>query len=366
METHDDVGWESATTGDPVELLQTKHHLVESVGLGDKDSDIWKTLLVWMDTAYPTDPQGPRLILVTTSVAEPGTAAYALRSETRDESTALFKLTEAASNSSAKATEKARATFLKLSDADRMIFLSRVAIADGAVRSEGLEEELRVALWASLPSDHQDLFLSLVWKWWARTALRMLQGEKKSVSAVEAQQSISNIRDGFTAGRLPTLVDLADVDEGVVVAAHHDEKFVHQLRWVECGETNLRKAVVDYYRAYTQVHRWLTEDLIASPELDKFEDNLKDEWQRVFADMQEDLGEDADERVKVKAGRRLLRQLRDSTNVTVRSGYDDLFFARGRRHALADRGLIGWHPDFEHRLETLMLGAVTSSGTAER
>jgi hypothetical protein len=60
--------------------------------------------------------------------------------------------------------------------------------------------------------------------------------------------------------------------------------------------------------------------------------------------MQEDLGEDADERVKVEAGRRLLRQLRGSTNVTVRSGHDNLFFARGRRHALADRGRSGLRP----------------------
>ena len=68
-------------------------------------------------------------------------------------------------------------------------------------------------------------------------------------------------------------------------------------------------------------------------ELEKFEDNLRDEWQRVFADMVEDLGAAADETAKIAAGKALLRRLRDSTAVNVRPRYNDPFFARGRRHA---------------------------------
>jgi hypothetical protein len=39
--------------------------------------------------------------------------------------------------------------------------------------------------------------------------------------------------------------------------------------------------------------------------------------------------------------------LRDSTAVTVRSRYTDPFFARGKRHELADDGPVGWHPEFQ-------------------
>jgi hypothetical protein len=51
LETHDDVAWESS--GTPMELLQTKHHVGTSTGLGDKATDMWKTLLVWMNWHAP-------------------------------------------------------------------------------------------------------------------------------------------------------------------------------------------------------------------------------------------------------------------------------------------------------------------------
>jgi hypothetical protein len=67
--------------------------------------------------------------------------------------------------------------------------------------------------------------------------------------------------------------------------------------------------------------------------------------------------EDA-EKVKVKAGRKLLRYLLDSTAVTVRTHYNEGFFARGKRHELAGHDSpelrIGWHPDFVDRIEALV------------
>jgi hypothetical protein len=336
-----------------------------STGLGDKDTDIWKTLLVWMNTARPADPQGPALILVTTSVAQPGTAAYALRKDVRDTSTAVIKLTEAARSSSADNTKKARERFLALTDAERQIFLARVVVADGAPNADDLDDKLTQVLWHALPYSHEELFLALVWSWWAGIALDMLRGRRAFMSVREARAAISHLRNQFSEDNLPTTVELADVDESYVIAVHGENVFVHQMRWVEFNETNLRKAIVDYYRAVTQATKWLTEDLIGLHELEKFEDNLRDEWQRVFADMVEDLGGDADETAKIAAGKALLRRLRDSTAVNVRPRYNDPFFARGRRHVLADSGDVGWHPDFQSRLESL-LGVAASPGAPDR
>jgi hypothetical protein len=352
LETHDDVAWEES--GSPVELLQAKHHVGVSTGLGDMATDIWKTLLVWMNTAQPTDPQGPALVLVTTSVAQPGSAAYAMRRGVRDTSAAVSKLTVAARSSAADNTEKARERFLKLTEAERHIFLARVVVADGAPTADHLDEKLMRILWHALPHRNQELFLSMVWRWWAGVALDMLRKRRPVMSAGEAHAAISDVRDHFSDDNLPTTVELGDVDESFVVAVHGEDAFVHQMRWVGCNEVNLRKAIVDYYRAVTQATKWLTEDLIGMHELERFENNLRDEWERVFADMVEDLGLDADDTMKITAGKELLRRLRDSTAVNVRSQYNDPFFARGRRHILADSGDIGWHPDFQSRLENLL------------
>jgi hypothetical protein len=123
---------------------------------------------------------------------------------------------------------------------------------------------------------------------------------------------------------------------------------------VRLGTENLRRAIVDYYRSVTQTTDWLDRDLVGLAELERFEANLKDEWARAFGDMLEDLPEDADEETRARLGKALLRRLRDSTVVTVRSRYTDPFFARGKRHELADMSEIGWHPDFQRRLEELL------------
>ena len=61
-----------------------------------------------------------------------------------------------------------------------------------------------------------------------------------------------------------------------------------------------------------------------------------------------------DEETRARLGKALLRRPRDSTVVCVRSRYTDPFFARGKRHELADMSEIGWHPDFQRRLEELL------------
>lgn len=86
LEMHDDIAWEDAS-GNPTELLQAKLHRKANAGLGDRDTDVWKTLGNWMARSDATDPNGADLALVTTSTAQPGTAAYLLRPApaTRDE-----------------------------------------------------------------------------------------------------------------------------------------------------------------------------------------------------------------------------------------------------------------------------------------
>jgi len=130
--------------------------------------------------------------------------------------------------------------------------------------------------------------------------------------------------------------------------------FVQQMRWVAYPPRNLQKAIIDYYRACTQAVRWLDEDLVGVDELERFELELVDEWEREFEWMLDGLDEDADENAKQQAGKALLRTLLGETRVNVRARYNDPFFARGQRHALADAGGIGWHADFKTRIAEVL------------
>jgi hypothetical protein len=79
IETLDDVTFET-TSGDPKDLLQTKHHRIGTGSLTDASPDIWKTLRIWFEGhASSVIPATAKLYLVTTGTAPDGTAASYLR-----------------------------------------------------------------------------------------------------------------------------------------------------------------------------------------------------------------------------------------------------------------------------------------------
>ena len=355
LEMHDDVAWD--VDGNPTELLQTKHHQAAARTLSDTSDDIWRSLLAWLDTASPSDSAGPLLHLVSTDVAPVGGAAYLLRPDSRDEPAALTRLMNAASTSSSETTARARARFLDLGEAGQRVFVSRIVVVDGAPRLEDVDVEARRALAWALPRGHEDLFMHMLWGWWDEQAITILRGHRTGIAVPEVNQKINDLRDQFTLDRLPTLVELHDVDPAEIVAKHTEHPFIEQLTWINWPPVNLQKAVIDYFRAYTQTMRWVSEDLIGIDELQRFEEELVDEWEREFEFMRIDLGENASETDKKQAGSKLLRQLIDATMVKVRARYDEPFFARGKRHELADNGQVGWHADFETRLQALLTPA---------
>lgn len=351
LELHDDVSWEQE--GKPVELLQIKHHVDHERGLGDMDVDLWKTLAVWMDAHAPADPLGPVLTLVTTRVVTQG-AAYVLRPESRQPGQARQRLDVAAADSTNEATDVARKKYLALEDAERDVFIGRIHVLDGAPQAgAALEKAVEEALYFALPPGHEKSFLEQLWGWWYRQAVEILRRERDTVSGMDIRLKVQEIADGYKPDSLPTLVEREDVEIDVE-KTYGDQVFVTQLRWILHSAQMLQKAMVDYYRSYVQRAQWVDRDLIGIGELEKFEDNLADEWERAFDAMNLQLGDQANEDDKQKAGHALFQEVSNQTAVKVRERYTEPFFMRGRLHDFADSGRLGWHPDFQDRLKELL------------
>ncbi len=370
LELHDDVAWTDVEdTTDAVELLQIKLHTTSrAAGLGDMATDMWKTLQIWMDRDDVGDPQGPELALVTTSVASAGTAAHALRPDTRDVHLALALLTRAAEGSTSSHTEQSRAAFLALSQSVQTSLLARSSVLDGQMRPEDLDGAVREALTWGLPTGGQqaeDRFVAQVWHYWRDVAIDMLARRRSSVSVTEVRTFVRELRDRYTTENLPTTVPLSAVtDEHIQLYA--GSRFVKQLSLIDYAGPALRNAIIDYHRAVTQETEWLSDSLLGVRELRSFEEELRFEWTRQFANMVQDLELNAlspvdAEATKRRAGRILLNYLLNSTAVTVRAHYNEGFYARGKRHELAGHDdisqRIGWHPDFVERLEAMGVGA---------
>jgi hypothetical protein len=357
LELHDDVAWE--VDGTPTELLQVKHHVTATRGLADKDDDLWRTIRSWLDSRRADDPCPPALILVTTGTAADGSAAAKLRPGLGHEPEAARLLLEAAARESTAArTDDVRERFLGLSEPDRKAFVARIRVLDGQpLIGEDLDVELRRALYYVLPKNHEATFVEQLWGWWHGVVIALLRQTRGTIRALDVKAKIDDLRNSFAGDNLPTLVHRDDV-EFDVEQTYADRNFVEQLRWIAFTAKLLQKAMIDYYRAYTQSALWLEDNLVALDELAHFEGDLKDEWERQFEYMTLKLPIDADDAARVEAGRELFRLVTERSTIRLRT-YDEPFFTHGKFHELADDGRVGWHPDFQARLEALLLGGTS-------
>ena len=354
LELHDDVAWED--DGTPTELLQLKHHVNAAGRLGDKDDDLWRTFRVWMDAHAPGDPSGPTLSLVTTETAAEGSAGAALRpSSARDTAEARRLLETAARVSTAQASEDVRQRFLDLPEPDRAVFVDRIYVLDAAPTiGDALDAQLRRALYPVLPKDHEQAFIDQLWGWWHRLAVALLRRERGTVTALDVKAKVDELRNSFAGDNLPTLVRREDIDFDVE-QTYARRPFVEQLRWIGLTAKLLQKAMIDYYRAYTQSALWVEDNLVALDELQDFEADLVDEWERQFEFMTMKLPEGADKGEQRRAGEELFRLVTENSSVRLRA-YDEPFYTHGTLHGLADDGNVGWHPEFQVRLKALLLG----------
>ena len=315
--------------------------------------DVWKTLKVWMDGSASRSVTGPLLSIVTTGIAQPSSAMSFLRSEGRNVDEALTILNAAAVDSTNAETAAARTAWMGMNAAERYGMVDRIYVHDSEVTIELVDELIQQELSLSAPFGHEGPYFDRVLEWWNKASIGMLVGQRSTLTGFELRARLSDIRDYFRADNLPTMVQLSDVDEEQLAADYQDEMFVQQLKWIKLNATHLSKAVVDYHRAVTQTVRWLDDSLIGVLEIQEFEDNLADEWERAFADMEQDLPPDADDATRERAGLTLFRALSSSTGITIRALYDEAFYARGKRHELANVGQLGWHPNFRGMLAAL-------------
>lgn len=355
IEVLDDVAFES-TGENPSTLLQTKHHASRAASLSDSSSDIWKTLRVWIEsTLENSDLSGADLMLVTTGVAPPNSAAHKLKSKNRDVESAL-RLLDATARTSTNATNApAYRAYEGLSTTQKRRLLERVLIVDAAPTIADLDEDLRKEVYWAVDRAHQEPFLDRLEGWWLRRVIVQLTSDVSSrISSVEIEAQMADLRDQFRQDSLPIDDDLLDFTlDDVTASAHQQHRFVRQLEVIEAGKRRIANAIRDYYRAYEQRSRWVREDLIVSLDLRRYEKRLIEEWEVIFDAVCDEVGSSATEDAKLKAARSVL-QWAERASIPIRPGVAEPFLCRGSLHIISDDGRIGWHPEFRGLLASVL------------
>lgn len=353
IETVDDIVFEVA--GNPTELLQAKHHIERTGGLGDASPDLWKSIRIWAEGLkagrWPSDTLH---YLVTTGSAQHGSVASCLRSTTgRDPDGARARLDGVAQSSENMANEAAYAAYRVLSPAERLSLLTRVVVSDRTPDIAGIGDALRTELVLTVRRDLVGSLVTRLEGWWFQRVIGHLRRENDApIASEELDAEVHRLRQQFDDDNLPIDPDLVDV--AIEADAFSSHVFVEQLRLIDLTNKRIITAMRQYFRASEQRSRWFREGFLLFGDLERYDRQLCEEWEIRFDAMVQDVGQDAAETNMRQAARTLYGWAERDAAFSIRPACQEPFATRGSLQMLSDGRRVGWHPKFIERLRALV------------
>lgn len=351
IETLDDIVFHHAETDNATEKWQSKHTIESNRTLSDASTDLWKTLRNWI-----VEPGGGSARLVLLSVANAGNAAAKLRvGEGRDVQAALQALERTARESASTANAEYYAAFLALDPSVRKAFLERIEVVDGAVTAATVQPSLERAVRKSVKPLRRAALVDRLRGWWHKRAIAHLDAVAHQhgdrITSAELEEQLLEIADSLRDENLP--IDVLDMPEpSDEEVSESDRIFVAQLRLVAMSSERLRKCIYDHNRAFAQRSIWQRDRLLEIGELGRYDQELKEAWERFFLPAGDD--DPVDESEILRLARERFVELDRSDLAPIRRDVRQGWVARGSLHVIADRLEIGWHPDWldhlRHRL----------------
>lgn len=347
IETFDDIAFENDDIAEC--LMQAKHSLTDKP-LNDLSVDFWKTVRVWLSLLDDGIVQLSSLSLffITTATAEGDTAVSKLRSgsTTDDKLQARDLLKAAASKSQNASIDDVRQKFLALSDPEIDLLLARVEVIDGHPNLVDTMDEIEGELLLLAPTK-APLAAQYLEGWWLDEIGRRLVDN--TLHPIEAQSIVKRANDiGRMLGE-----DSLPIDDPKKIGAKtygiEDENtnLVKQMRIIQAPDSSIRRGVNDFYRASAQKSKWARESLLIDGENQQYDERVFDIWARKF-DEEVFLSDEGDE-AKIAAGQKVffwsMQQSVGFRNVV------ETWMTSGTFHALSDRSMIGWHPDYQRILQ---------------
>ncbi|MBF2761009.1 MAG: hypothetical protein ISN28_12245 [Ectothiorhodospiraceae bacterium AqS1] len=357
IETLDDVDFETIS-GDPSEILQTKHHKAGTVSLTDTSFDLWKTLRIRREgrKSEEVDSQSS-LFLVTTACAPSESAAWYLRASSRNISAAQIALTAVAKKSTNRANAKGYHAFLAVDLSVREEILEKITIFDAAPNVKDLESDLKQEVYWAAGRENHAAFLQRLERWWCRRVLHQLSNATTDrIGSIELEEQMSDLREGFKQQSLPIDDDLLDFSlDDATMDARKGSTFIQRIELTKAGNRRIAAAIRDYYRAFEQRSRWLRDGLIVGGmgDLRKYEKRLVEEWELTFESVRDELGDAATADAKEDAARKVL-EWAEKTLIPIRPDVTEPFVSLGSLQMISDELRVGGHIDFRDRLAHLL------------
>jgi len=338
-------------------LYQTKLHINSIANLTDRSPDFWKTIRIWSENISMEliDINNTIFSLITTAKTSKDSFInnFNINNSSKDNIKAtLDSMLNICSEKTNEINRKGYEAFSSLTTEQQQRLISNIRIIDSSLSIEDTLSELKKELRFSAPTDKVDVFVERIEGWWFQECIKILCLKRDSISANELNRRISDIRDSFQEENLPD--DFADpmtISEEEL-PNYEMKVFVKQLKLIAIKNTMLRNAISDFRRAYEQRSRWLREDLANMDEYERFDNQLKDYWNNIFAIIKDECEDFSSEKLE-KAGHEFYKKyyVESVPPCRIRAGFQSQYLTRGSCHMLADEKKIGWHPNFNILLD---------------
>jgi hypothetical protein len=346
--------------------LASLKHKSEGDRLTDLDSDFWKSILIWQKRYdfYGRTSSSLRFLLFTTSEVSPGSFLNAFvdpaRTSEADQHALVDQVVSVLEGSTSTLSKEVLQRFQSLSDSEQVDFLSRISIVPGSARIDEIRSRILTTYLRSVQREYRETVLDRLEGWWHDTLINMMTGKREDpIIGFEISDMISSIAEEYRSDNLPIEFSNA-VPETTIEVDSDPRLFVVQLRHIELDSTLIRKAILDYYRAFEQRSSWLRHSLLVSGELEDYENRLVDEWDRYRLHLIDGMGANAAEEACRRAGRDLYgwADLRcaEAQTLRIRERVTEPYVIRGGFHILANMNppRVYWHPQFLESLANLL------------
>lgn len=346
----------------PIAMIQTKHQLYQQGNLGDTSVDFWRTLNSWIDTidSVSLSIEETKFFILTTASANENSIATLLSYENRDVNNALSKMENIAKEDAQKNNSAFYKKFLMLSEEKRKQLTNNIYIISNVDSIDSIKGKIMPYIRMATISKYEDSTYQKVLGWWIIQIIEGLKSqEPKIISYNDLRHRINDIGGEYKADSLPIDIDFAylPTEEELKSFSGEEKIFIEQIKLIARSDDTIKRCIKDYYNAYLQRSKWVREQVLYTDDLMLYELKLKEEWDRKFQYMREDLrdyGTEISEEKKISAGTALFREIE---NLDIRlKNVSEPFIMRGTYHGLANKLEVGWHVDFYNRLIHLLKG----------
>lgn len=335
-----------------LQLIQLKHHNTVDSSLSDRSLDFWRTIRVWSSEIKQgkiKEIDNTIFSLITTGKVSDNSFLLKLKDgKNRDAEYALKEMIKISADQSVESTKKAYEAFSLLSDSQKKILVDNIYIVDQEVDIAAVEELIKFQLKYSASPDKVSALFEGVIGWWLRQCIDLLfdPDNKSEIKDRDLQNKIWEIIETLKQDNLPDSFVLSSIENPLNEFENHI--FFKQLKLIALGNRSLLKAINDFRKAYGQKNKWLQDGLILPDEIEKYEQNLYDNWNRLFSKVADKYDGSKNSEELMLAGQDFYNEFIGKTHPNIRPNYSSTYYPIGSYHMLADEKQIGWNPDYEN------------------